>query len=107
MSDNADPNRVVAGLKATTKNPRVSEEAKASAEERLSELQGDIHAQTSVQDLGKNASNRLGGYKATLSNPRTSKEAKQHAQKVLETYKKEGEMDDPDYVPPQGEQLED
>lgn len=34
-----NPGNVIGGLKATTKNPNVSEEAKKSAEERLQQMQ--------------------------------------------------------------------
>jgi hypothetical protein len=37
----ADPTRVQAGLKATINNPRVSDEAKESARERLEGFEGD------------------------------------------------------------------
>ena len=38
-NEQKNPGNVIGGLKATTKNPNVSEEAKKSAEERLEKMQ--------------------------------------------------------------------
>lgn len=38
-NEQKNPGNVIGGLKATTKNPNVSEEAKKSAEERLQQMQ--------------------------------------------------------------------
>ncbi|KAI0741770.1 hypothetical protein C8Q80DRAFT_1221681 [Daedaleopsis nitida] len=70
--------RVAAGLKAAIHNPKVSNEAKAHAQERLEQM--DQPSDTN----GSLSNHVLGGYKATLHNPKTSLEAKQHAREILE-----------------------
>jgi hypothetical protein len=60
--------RTAAGLKAAIHNPRVSDEAKANAQERLDE---------------RNA-HQIGGLKAALHNPRVSDEAKADVREKLE-----------------------
>ncbi|GLB39819.1 putative conidiation protein 6 [Lyophyllum shimeji] len=94
-----NPERVMAGLKATIRNPNVSEEAKESAVERLREMGGEIPPMSESQ-IGRTGRRRsrsrsearspsvetnrvLGGYKATLHNPNTSEEAKRHAREIL------------------------
>ncbi|KAG6895824.1 hypothetical protein C0992_012269 [Termitomyces sp. T32_za158] len=74
-----NPDRVAAGLRASIKNPRVSDEAKAHATERLQELQSQQHPEQS--DAHENRV--LGGYKATLHNQKTSEDAKKHAREIL------------------------
>ncbi|KAH8828663.1 Conidiation protein 6-domain-containing protein [Flagelloscypha sp. PMI_526] len=77
---------VAGGLKATLKNPNVSEEAKESAAERLDSGNFETEAtelSRSRPDELKNEGNVIGGYKATLKNPRVSEEAKDHAEEVL------------------------
>ncbi|KAF8728301.1 hypothetical protein AX14_006805 [Amanita brunnescens Koide BX004] len=105
-----DPNRVAAGLKAAVHNPRVSEEAKESATQRLHKMGEDVEPaeeetgttrrrgsrsprrqrhpeESSAQTMeGKAESRVMGGYKATLKNPRASEEAKEHAEEVLEQH---------------------
>ncbi|RDB19737.1 Conidiation-specific protein 6 [Hypsizygus marmoreus] len=80
-----DPERVAAGLKASIKNPNVSPEAKAHAQQELDKLlkeQGSHHH--AVPSTSPQGSNRvLGGYKATLHNEHTSEEAKKHAREIL------------------------
>ncbi|KAF5384439.1 hypothetical protein D9615_003338 [Tricholomella constricta] len=82
-----NPERVAAGLKATIKNPKVSEEAKAHATERLQELGGGETSKekpTTQHATHDVESNRvLGGYKATLHNEKTSEDAKNHAREIL------------------------
>ena len=103
MSKN--PGNVAGGLKATLNNPRVSDEAKNQARERLDALEGgaaveEVETQTSAAHADKNDGNVIGGYKATLSNPRVSKEAKQHAKEMLDSGAATKTFDDADYVPP-------
>ncbi|KAK2460758.1 hypothetical protein APHAL10511_007228 [Amanita phalloides] len=101
-----DPARVAAGLKAAVHNPRVSEEAKENASERLHQMHVETAEDTSKtrrktskspsrrersksrEELieGKSESRVMGGYKATLKNPRVSEEAKEHAEEVLEQH---------------------
>ncbi|KNZ81054.1 Conidiation-specific protein 6 [Termitomyces sp. J132] len=76
-----NPGRVAAGLRASIKNPRVSDEAKAHATERLQELESQQHAGT--DQSGSHGNRVLGGYKATLHNQHTSEEAKKHAREIL------------------------
>jgi len=59
--------RYAGGLKASIKNPNVSDEAKESAQERLDNLPEDT-SETGDRGVsaGKNTGNVLGGYKATL-----------------------------------------
>ncbi|KAH8107832.1 hypothetical protein BXZ70DRAFT_912866 [Cristinia sonorae] len=87
-SENKDPTRVAAGLKATIHNPNVSEDAKERAAERLERMgqsQETTHATHATTQADSGESNRvLGGYKATLSNPNTSEQAKAHAREILE-----------------------
>uniref|UniRef100_A0A0W0G332 Uncharacterized protein n=1 Tax=Moniliophthora roreri TaxID=221103 RepID=A0A0W0G332_MONRR len=66
---------VARGLKAAINNPRVSDEAKESAQERLNDMTGTTQ---------EHENRVLGGYKATLSNPSTSESAKDHAREVLD-----------------------
>ncbi|KAI9059103.1 hypothetical protein FKP32DRAFT_1157184 [Trametes sanguinea] len=88
----ANENRVAGGLKATLHNPKVSQEAKDRAAERLEEMGGDVPAASSCASSSTSApkgfdqhkNNVLGGYKATLHNPRTSEDAKRHAREILE-----------------------
>jgi hypothetical protein len=100
MSKN--PGNVAGGLKATLKNPNVSDEAKDNAQERLDALESgapveEVQSQTSGAHSEKNLGNVIGGYKATLNNPNVSKEAKQNAREKLNS----GELEDndEDYVP--------
>lgn len=70
MSKN--PGNVAGGLKATLNNPRVSDEAKNDAKERLDAMKSgapvdEVQTQTSATDADKNPGNQIGGYKATLS----------------------------------------
>ncbi|KAG6838384.1 hypothetical protein C0991_012137, partial [Blastosporella zonata] len=66
-----NPERVAAGLRASIKNPRVSEDAKARANERLQELglskeHSDTQQSTSSDAHDVETNRTLGGYKATL-----------------------------------------
>ncbi|EKM54064.1 uncharacterized protein PHACADRAFT_185049 [Phanerochaete carnosa HHB-10118-sp] len=88
-TDNKNPERVAAGLKATMHNPNVSEEAKHHAAERLEQMgsgtgthRGESGSHSSTQDKNR----VLGGYKATLANEHTSPEAKKHAREILEAH---------------------
>ncbi|KAL9711756.1 hypothetical protein Ac2012v2_004828 [Leucoagaricus gongylophorus] len=99
MSDNANPRNIAGGLKATINNPKTSQSAKESAEERLSGMQNELGAQDAADSGSKNPGNVLGGYKATISNPKASQGAKQHARNALEDYKEQGDLNDPDFVP--------
>ncbi|TFL06883.1 Conidiation protein 6-domain-containing protein [Pterulicium gracile] len=104
MSKN--PGNVAGGLKATLNNPRVSDEAKNDAKERLDAMKSgapvdEVQTQTSATDADKNPGNQIGGYKATLSNPNVSKEAKQHAKEMLDSGSIGKTVDDEDYVPPE------
>ncbi|KXN90197.1 Conidiation-specific protein 6, partial [Leucoagaricus sp. SymC.cos] len=107
---------VAGGLKATIHNPQTSESAKESAEERLAGMQNEIGSAEAAEGGAKNTGNVVGectlitlamcgsniasgGYKATISNPKTSEGAKQHARDVLHGYQKEGDLNDPDFVP--------
>ncbi|KAF8909667.1 hypothetical protein CPB84DRAFT_1765151 [Gymnopilus junonius] len=111
-----NPERVIAGLKASIHNPTVSTEAKNHARARLHEMGVDPdevttheHAASGHSEKGKvvmeeshhrtrgehhhaedetEEHRMLGGYKATLKNPHTSKEAKEHAKKVLAEHEK-------------------
>lgn len=62
-----DETRVAAGLKATIKNPRTSEEAKDSAQERLQDIQADESSGAQQGQADKVSDNVLRGHKATLS----------------------------------------
>jgi len=104
---------VISGLKASLHNPNVSEAAKASAVQRLQELEsstqeGNIRSQAqddqtepstdtqydlrdrgmsdegALQESPATMNRKIGGYKATLKNPRVSPAAKKHAQEALE-----------------------
>ncbi|KAH9474699.1 Conidiation-specific protein 6 [Psilocybe cubensis] len=95
-----NPERVAAGLKATIRNPSVSEEAKSRAIERLNEMGVNAEGEppsrgvkgssstASTRSPGnpeeeKTEHHRLGGYKATINNPRVSDAAKDHAKEIL------------------------
>ncbi|KAG6877489.1 hypothetical protein C0992_009857, partial [Termitomyces sp. T32_za158] len=92
--------RVAGGLKATINNPRVSDEAKSSAHERLREMgtSADADASQIKRDIGEDTNDapedpdssltqqQLGGYKTTMKNPNISEGAKKHAQEVLEAH---------------------
>ncbi|KAG6861921.1 hypothetical protein C0995_009871 [Termitomyces sp. Mi166 len=95
--------RVAGGLKATIKNPNVSDEAKSNAHERLREMgtSADASADQTKKDIGQDrfsgspedpnaplTQQQLGGYKATIksNDPKVSDDAKQHAQEVLEAH---------------------
>ncbi|KAF7768083.1 hypothetical protein Agabi119p4_7326 [Agaricus bisporus var. burnettii] len=91
MNQDKDETRVAAGLKATMHNPRTSDEAKESAQERLEEMGADVPSGGTQQtEASKETSdisgNVLRGHKATLSNPRTSERAKEHSEQVLEEH---------------------
>ena len=75
--NNTHESHVVGGLKAALHNPKVSEEAKQHAQQRLDELgeganatnhtvthQTEIHRESAA--TGKNEGNIIGGYKAAL-----------------------------------------
>ncbi|KAM6501070.1 Conidiation protein 6 domain containing protein [Amanita muscaria] len=110
MSAGKNPSRIAAGLKAAVHNPRVSEEAKESATERLQQMgaEAETTQETATQTErasptgtsqrrhstgseaqmteGKSESRVMGGYKAALKNPRVSEEAKEHAEEILEQH---------------------
>ncbi|KAG6815671.1 hypothetical protein H0H87_012362 [Tephrocybe sp. NHM501043] len=90
-----NPERVAAGLRASIKNPKVSEEAKAHAKDRLQELNlSKEHSDTQHSSgtaghtsTSHDESNRvLGGYKATLHNAHASEKAKEHAREILSAH---------------------
>ncbi|KAG6907801.1 hypothetical protein DXG01_007340 [Tephrocybe rancida] len=101
-SQSKDSNRVAGGLKATIKNPRVSDEAKSSAQDRLHDMEsseapssrskkGTSEIVDDDDEFSSNASSelsqqQLGGYKATLKNPNVSEGAKHHAEEILEEH---------------------
>ncbi|KAJ3574654.1 hypothetical protein NP233_g1620 [Leucocoprinus birnbaumii] len=97
-TDKPNPKNVAGGLKATINNPHTSDSAKESAEERLTDMQGELGS-ADAADTGKNTGNVIGGYKATISNPKTSEGAKEHAREKLQNYQKEGDLNDPDFIP--------
>ncbi|KAG8936795.1 hypothetical protein FRC02_011374 [Tulasnella sp. 418] len=79
-SANATHNaRVIAGHKATLKNPRVSEEAKEHSRQMIKELEGNNSTPIDNEHLHR----VLGGYRATLHNPNTSESAKAHAEEMI------------------------
>ncbi|KAG6902727.1 hypothetical protein C0995_012391 [Termitomyces sp. Mi166 len=98
--DQKNETRIAGGLKATINNPKVSQEAKSNAHERLREMgtSADASADQIKRDIGADTNDapedpdssltqqQLGGYKATLKNPKVSEGAKQHAQEVLEAH---------------------
>ncbi|KAG6897509.1 hypothetical protein C0992_000939 [Termitomyces sp. T32_za158] len=109
-SQNKDTLRVAAGLKATVHNPKVSDEAKASANERLHQMgtsveepaskahktdadvggydegYGEENLKELEDDVQRYNQQQLGGFKTTLKNSNASEEKKQHAKQVLEEY---------------------
>ncbi|THU91083.1 hypothetical protein K435DRAFT_909827 [Dendrothele bispora CBS 962.96] len=81
--DGKNPNNVMGGLKATINNPKVSDEAKESAKERLNEMaESGYGRKEATPDL--NDKRVVGGYKATLHNDRVSDEAKAHAREMID-----------------------
>jgi len=58
--DNSNPRNVAGGLKATIHNPKTSQPAKESAEERLSGMQNELNAQNAADSGTKNTGNVLG-----------------------------------------------
>ncbi|KAI8975920.1 Conidiation protein 6-domain-containing protein [Trametes punicea] len=83
-SGHPNENRVAGGLKASLHNPRVSQEAKERAAERLEEMGETSLSAGSTKGASQHKNHVLGGYKATLHNPYTSEEAKRHAREILE-----------------------
>ncbi|KAF9012239.1 hypothetical protein BDZ89DRAFT_481874 [Hymenopellis radicata] len=90
MSDNKNPERVAAGLKAAINNPAVGDEARERASERLQNMDvqyTDKDPNASKQGTGDAHTNQvLGGYKATLKNDNAGEEAKAHARDVLDEH---------------------
>ena len=58
--DASNPRNVAGGLKATINNPKTSQSAKESAEERLSGMQNELGAQDAADSGTKNTGNALG-----------------------------------------------
>ena len=58
--DATNPRNVAGGLKATINNPKTSQSAKESAEERLSGMQNELGAQDAADSGTKNTGNVLG-----------------------------------------------
>lgn len=89
-TDNKNPERVAAGLKAAMHNPNVSEEAKEHAAERLEQMGSASESRrtggSGSYSSGQDSNRVLGGYKATLTNEHTSPEAKKHAREILEAH---------------------
>lgn len=59
IPEGKDINRVAGGLKATVKNPNVSDEAKASAQERLHEMGTSADSNLKPTDAGKSPTSSL------------------------------------------------
>ncbi|PFH53465.1 hypothetical protein AMATHDRAFT_137573, partial [Amanita thiersii Skay4041] len=79
-----DTERVARGLKASIHNPRVSQEAKIHAEERLHEMGIEIGTKSVMKTTGEKDPIRVAaGYKATLHNPGISEETKDRAEEHL------------------------
>ncbi|EEA27357.1 hypothetical protein TMatcc_004358 [Talaromyces marneffei ATCC 18224] len=73
------------GYKATTNNPRVSEEAKQHAREMIDALGGDQpRAEMKQFDREKDQTRVVGGLKASIRNPRNSDAGKSRAQEKLD-----------------------
>ncbi|KAG6877583.1 hypothetical protein C0993_005913 [Termitomyces sp. T159_Od127] len=85
MANPQDATRVAGGYKATIKNPKVSEEAKANAHERLREMgtSAGVSSDQTKKDIGQDkyagspedpdaplSQQQLGGYKATIKSRR-------------------------------------
>ncbi|PSR72176.1 hypothetical protein PHLCEN_2v11968 [Hermanssonia centrifuga] len=85
LTENKNPERVAAGLKAAIHNPNVSEEAKERAEDRLEQM-GAGTGRSRSGSTEQETNRQLGGYKATLANEQTSPEAKAHAREILEAH---------------------
>ncbi|KAK7461433.1 hypothetical protein VKT23_008611 [Stygiomarasmius scandens] len=83
-SADKNPNNVMGGLKATINNPKVSDEAKDSARERLNDMVNSGAGTTTETTPDLNDNHVIGGYKATLNNDRVSEEAKAHAREILD-----------------------
>ncbi|KAF9254921.1 hypothetical protein L218DRAFT_967753 [Marasmius fiardii PR-910] len=89
-----DANHVAAGLKAAIHNPRVSDEAKEHAKERLEGMG------VAVEFDDEHEKRVLAGYKAALHNENVSDEAKENARQklqeagVLETHEEDQLKDD-------------
>jgi len=62
-----NPNNVMGGLKATINNPKVSDEAKDSARERLNDMVNSGAGTTTETTPDLNDNHVIGGYKATLN----------------------------------------
>lgn len=88
-SEGKNSNRVAGGLKATLHNPKIGDDVKQSAAERLDEMGVDADAKapsksSSATSGEEHHNQRMGGYKATLHNPNVGDEAKQNARDILE-----------------------
>ncbi|GAA6007409.1 hypothetical protein JCM11491_004153 [Sporobolomyces phaffii] len=92
-----DYSHVHAGYVATTHNPRVSQEAKHTAEQMLHDLEiahGDdpakvshgaaVHVETHDEEVHRHR--QIGAYKGILHKKDVSDEAKQHAREQLEAF---------------------
>ncbi|TFY78957.1 hypothetical protein EWM64_g5060 [Hericium alpestre] len=91
MTDQKDPARVAAGLKATMQNPNVSMEAKHHAQEKLEQMgaadpesEHGVPVRYAPTAGEEHRVHQLAGYKAALHNPRVSEKGKAHAREVLE-----------------------
>ncbi|KAG6889946.1 hypothetical protein C0995_013473 [Termitomyces sp. Mi166 len=76
-----NPDRVAAGLRASIKNPRVSDEAKAHATERLQELESRQHIDPSSTHENRVLDLRL--LIVSTQDQNTSEDAKKHAREIL------------------------
>ncbi|KAJ7470853.1 Conidiation protein 6-domain-containing protein [Mycena latifolia] len=85
-SDNKDPVRVAAGLKATLHRDNVSDEAKQNAEERLKEMGATSSDEPAhgTKLFSLHAQYRWKHKAATSTNEATSDEAQAHAREILE-----------------------
>ncbi|EGG11980.1 uncharacterized protein MELLADRAFT_73948 [Melampsora larici-populina 98AG31] len=80
-------NHIAGGLKATLKNPNVSEEAKERALDRLENEDFSTTADESEKTTeAKNPGNVIGGMKAALKNPNVSDSKKEELQSKLEEF---------------------
>ncbi|KAJ5151677.1 hypothetical protein N7492_009972 [Penicillium capsulatum] len=78
MGQNTDPEHKLRGYKAATHNPRVSDQARAHAQEEIDKFSSS----QSGEDL--HASNVKRGLKGAMHNKRVSGEAQQSARERLE-----------------------
>ncbi|MBW0481224.1 hypothetical protein O181_020939 [Austropuccinia psidii MF-1] len=78
----ANPGNVAGGLKATINNPKVSQEAKDSAQHRLETE--DFPSTAEANQGEKNPGNVAGGLKAAINNPNVSDQKKEELRHRLD-----------------------